>query len=370
MPGGYRVSGRWAFGSACQHATWIVANCVVGARRGAPAGRGRRPAAAHVLPPGGALRDPRHLDHHGPARSGSHDFTVANLFVPAERTFDLGASPVRRPGGLYALRTMFLANAAGVPLGIARGAVESVVALAADKRHAARHGPARRGAGPAAVARADALVGSARGYIFDVVGDLWATLRTGDAPAPRQRARYRLCLAAACASCVEAVDLLYQVAGGTALYAPHPLDRALRDIHTLGQHAVFSPKTFETAGSLLLGLEPDPRSLQAPGVLPQPAGGHDVGAAPEPPPRHSASSWAAVCAWGTSPGAGAGGVSRRSTGRGHDRQRGVCGARNAVHGGSLAGPRRPGSVTAAPPSGSGVACGGARRPPAERGRPQ
>jgi hypothetical protein len=54
---------------------------------------------------------------------------------------------------------------------------------------------------------------------------------------------------------------MYQVAGGTALYAPHPLDRALRDIHTLRQHAMFSPKVFETAGRILLGLAPDPRAL-------------------------------------------------------------------------------------------------------------
>jgi alkylation response protein AidB-like acyl-CoA dehydrogenase len=157
---------------------------------------------------------------------------------------------------------MFMVNAPGVPLGIARGAIENVVALAARKVGVNTGTGLREEAGvQQAVARADALVSGARGLVFDTVGDLWATLRAGDTLSLQQRARYRLCLAASCASCVEAVDLMYQVAGGTALYAPHPLDRALRDILTLRQHAIFSPKVFETAGRMLLGLEPGTRTL-------------------------------------------------------------------------------------------------------------
>ena len=29
IDGGYRVSGRWAFASGCQHADWFVAHCLV-----------------------------------------------------------------------------------------------------------------------------------------------------------------------------------------------------------------------------------------------------------------------------------------------------------------------------------------------------
>jgi indole-3-acetate monooxygenase len=262
VAGGYRVTGRWAFASGCQHSTWFLPLCVVfdgevpkQTADGAPE---RRVCFVRI----DACEIVDTWTTTGLRGSGSHDVVVTDVFVPVERTFDLFTSPPRRPGALYALRTMFKVNAPGVPLGIARGAIDSVVALAAGKVGTYTGTGLREEAGvQQAVARADALVSGARGYVFDTVSDLWATLRAGDTPSPQQRARYGLCLAASCAWCAEAVDLMYQVAGGTALYAPHPLDRALRDILTLRQHAMFSPRVFETAGRMLLGLEPGTRTL-------------------------------------------------------------------------------------------------------------
>ncbi len=57
-------------------------------------------------------------------------------------------------------------------------------------------------------------------------------------------------------ACVKAVALMYKAGGGSALHAEHPLDRHFRDIHTLNQHVVVSQKTYQSAGRMLLGLEP------------------------------------------------------------------------------------------------------------------
>ena len=255
VDGGYRVSGRWRYGSGCRHAWWMVVTCVVSD------GDAPRPTApgwagpAHVLPARRRVRDHRHLDDHGTARSGSHDYAAADVFVSEERTFQPFAAPVKRAGPLYALRVMFLANAAGVPLGVARGAVDALVELATTKP-----GP---GGGvlrddalvQAWAARAEALLGSARGDVFDAVGAVWDALRAGGEPSPGQRARFHLARGFAAQACVEAVDLAYRTAGGTALFAPHPLDRALRDIHTLSQHVMFSAQAQQQAGRALLGLE-------------------------------------------------------------------------------------------------------------------
>jgi hypothetical protein len=51
---------------------------------------------------------------------------------------------------------------------------------------------------------------------------------------------------------------MYQAAGGSSVYATSPLDRLFRDAHTVHQHITNSPKVFEQAGGVLLGLEPPP----------------------------------------------------------------------------------------------------------------
>ena len=53
--------------------------------------------------------------------SGSHDFAVNDVFVPAQQTYDLNAIKVLRPGPLYAFPMMFAYNLPAVTLGIARG---------------------------------------------------------------------------------------------------------------------------------------------------------------------------------------------------------------------------------------------------------
>jgi hypothetical protein len=68
VKGGYRVSGRWTFGSCCQHSDWLFSGCVVvedGNPRRLPDGSSENPA---VLPPRHCDRSDRHLDQHRAAR--------------------------------------------------------------------------------------------------------------------------------------------------------------------------------------------------------------------------------------------------------------------------------------------------------------
>jgi alkylation response protein AidB-like acyl-CoA dehydrogenase len=56
-------------------------------------------------------------------------------------------------------------------------------------------------------------------------------------------------------ACTEAVDLIFKAAGGTAVYARSPLDRALRDMHTINQHTITSLRMYEAVGRVLAGLD-------------------------------------------------------------------------------------------------------------------
>lgn len=66
--------------------------------------------------------------------TGSHDYTVTDLFVPAAHSLSFFEQPVE-PGPLYALPTiaLFATALAAVPLGIARHAIDIPTALAGTK---------------------------------------------------------------------------------------------------------------------------------------------------------------------------------------------------------------------------------------------
>ena len=175
--GGYRVSGRWPFGSGCHHCTWLISGCVVyddnGPRRNAQG----IPDIRICFIPAARCDILDTWTTTGLRGSASHDYTVSDLFVPAEHTFSLVHTPIQRSEPLYAFRRMYLFGHAAIPLGIARRAIEALIALAAQKVVRSGPGPADKGLQDeaylqAAVARAEALVGSARAYVVDVLHEI------------------------------------------------------------------------------------------------------------------------------------------------------------------------------------------------------
>jgi alkylation response protein AidB-like acyl-CoA dehydrogenase len=151
---------------------------------------------------------------------------------------------------------MFAANHTPVILGAGRAAINAVLDLAVGKKRVTGTGLRDEPYAQSAVGRAEALVSSARAYCLSVLEDIMATARAGEEPSMRQRASFRLSIVNAHAAAVEAVNLMYHVGGGTSTYAASPLDRLLRDAHTMNQHLAAAPKWHETAGRVLLGLDP------------------------------------------------------------------------------------------------------------------
>jgi alkylation response protein AidB-like acyl-CoA dehydrogenase len=253
---GFRVNGRWPFASGCQHSTWLVANCRV-ERDGDFAKRpDGSPETRMVFLPMTECIVHDTWTTTGLRGTGSNDVEATNLLIPYEHTFDPLTAPITQSEPLYQWRGMYVANGAGVPLGIARAAIDAMVEISAGKVTRAGTGLQREAYVQSAVARAESLLGAARAYVYDVMGDVWDSLVAGRPLTKRQRAAFRLCLAGSCELTVQAVDLMYHVAGGSSLYARSPLDRHFRDIHTVHQHIANLPKVYEIAGQLYLGMEP------------------------------------------------------------------------------------------------------------------
>jgi alkylation response protein AidB-like acyl-CoA dehydrogenase len=264
--GGYRVSGRFPFSSGCQHSEWVWVGCNVvenGTQRvnakGVPETRTCFLKLSEV-----EILDTWYTT--GLRGTGSHDLAVHDVLVPAERTFSFqDPELVKRPGPLYAFPLMFIAKGAAPALGIARHAIDVVIENA--KRKPARRMVLGERSEPAkllrdevfvqeSVARAETLLGSARAYLFDVIGDMWETLVEERRFSETQQARFFTAYTHVVGTCVEAVQHVYKASGGTAVYQTGALDRCLRDVLTMNQHLMGSLRTYEIAGRLLLGLEP------------------------------------------------------------------------------------------------------------------
>ncbi len=105
------------------------------------------------------------------------------------------------------------------------------------------------------LAEAQAETGAARAYVKSVTSDVLDTLAAGKELSWDQRATFRLACTHAVDCSTRAVDAMYKLAGGSAVYKPNQMDRNLRDIHTAGTHIRFSNMTYIDAGRMLLGLE-------------------------------------------------------------------------------------------------------------------
>lgn len=247
--GGYELSGKWQFGSGCTHADVILGGALVydGARPVVGADGLPEVRVAMLRADQFEILDTWYTT--GLSGSGSHDYRIRRAFVPAEQTFHVGER--RREGPLYAWPGLVYVNLPGVPLGIARAALDAAEDVLAEKFLMMEMRPARDDTRVrVSVARAEALVGSARSYVFDVVHDFWATLERGEEPSRRQRAALGGCYRHTLRACLDAVLLLADSIGSASIYRTCPIERHLRDLMTVSQHIVHQDRFLEAVGAL------------------------------------------------------------------------------------------------------------------------
>jgi alkylation response protein AidB-like acyl-CoA dehydrogenase len=258
VAGGYRVSGHWAYGSGILHSAWIGTGCVV-MEDGAPRQRPDGTPEARILffPTHEAeIIDTWHVG--GLRGTGSHDYRVADLFVPASHAMAMGQDPVQ-PGPLYALppHTVLGLTIADVPLGIARAALDAIREISASKTPRIRSELLRdRSVVHAALGRAEAQLRAARAFLFEACDAAWYAVASGTPVSLDQRVAVRLALAQAGEVAKAVVQIAYDIGGGTSVYEHCPLQRCFRDVHTASQHAQVQSANFETVGRVLLGLDP------------------------------------------------------------------------------------------------------------------
>lgn len=249
--GGFRVAGQWAFASGCEHAQWFLAHCLVE--------DGRMPPLRMAVLPATDVEIVDTWSVMGMGGTGSHDFTVADTFVPEEYTFavfeqaELDATVMRIPE--LSLSTM---GFAAVAVGIAGGALGEITELAGRKV------PMFAGSTLAGnplfryqLGEASAALRAARTLLYHDAGEAWAMALDRAPFDDAVRARFRSDMLWIANTAAAIVDVAYRAGGGSALYLRSPQQRRLRDIHTLTQHFGLKLDTFTTAGAVFAGQEVD-----------------------------------------------------------------------------------------------------------------
>lgn len=260
VDGGYRVTGRWPFGSGCEHCAWLMGGSVVVDDNSPRLLANGQPDSRMMLFPAAEVQIIDTWSVSGLRGTGSHDIAVTDLFVPEGRSVSLLTDHPRQPGPLYAFPIFGLLalGIAGVALGVARSAIDELVRLAAAKTPTgSRKRLGDRAMIQTQVAEAEALYRSARAFLFEAISEAWHAAQGAGAISIAQRGTLRLAATHATTSAAKVVDLMYTAGGGTSVYATSPLQRFFRDIHVVTQHMMVAPATYELAGRLFLGIDTD-----------------------------------------------------------------------------------------------------------------
>ena len=234
VDGGYRLSGRWPFASGVRHAEWLTAGCRV--RRDA-----QDPGERHIVVfPAAAAEIHDNWQVAGLEGTGSNDFSVTDLFVPADFAWNPATARPRRGGALFRL---------GMPAFVAYEHVAFALGLDAPGSRRRRGAGGRSGA---ASTRPRPWPSAPRSRLCSArarSGCAWCAQAqssssrppgsrscAGDPLTRRQQAELRSVAVHATETAVEIVTGLFRAAGGGALYRTGVLQRCLRDIHAGAQH--------------------------------------------------------------------------------------------------------------------------------------
>ena len=214
VDGSYKVTGRWAFASGCEHADVLFGNGVEGVVDGMPQMRGAVFAPADVT-----IEDTWSVS--GLCGTGSHHFHVDDALVPAERTWDpLGGAPcIDAPIAHLPPPAVISLVMASVALGIAQGALDDITLLASDK--VPLLSPVALAGSPVfqlELATADTDLRAARSLLYEEAERVWVTAATGDPLTMEHRAHIRASAVWAADRASSVVATAYRAGGGSSLY--------------------------------------------------------------------------------------------------------------------------------------------------------
>jgi alkylation response protein AidB-like acyl-CoA dehydrogenase len=249
-PGGYRVTGRWIYGSGIPEADYVM----VGARLPS---QGDEPGEVRqVIMPVRDITIEDTWNVMGLRGSGSCDFNAKDVFVPEELV--LNPRVQLRGGALFRLSVFGYTGLCmpAVMIGSARRALDEIARTAAAKSrgYVAKTTLAHRGVFQKFLGEADLKLKAARQLSIATGEKLLHAVETeGESPIANEvEAR---AVGAHCANvAIEVVNGIVSYGGGSGVKSGALFERTLRDMHMAGTHVFVSDVAFENHGQFLMEL--------------------------------------------------------------------------------------------------------------------
>jgi indole-3-acetate monooxygenase len=256
VDGGYRISGRWPFASGSPFATWLGGMSAVSDAAGSPVvDASGQPQRLLAIWPADQARLIDTWDGLGLRGTGSGDFEIADLFVPDDQVNPGFYGAPRYDRALFRMKEMPEVGHGAHALGVASAALESFVGAVNMKPipGSARHlAMGHMQAHQVAFARADVLVRAARALLYETVRAAYADAKVNPELSPELRVRLREANVFAVRSAKEAVGLIFEMAGSSAVYRGRLIEQAFRDINTAANHTNYVETAYAGIGSYFL----------------------------------------------------------------------------------------------------------------------
>ncbi|MFZ2174486.1 MAG: 3-hydroxy-9,10-secoandrosta-1,3,5(10)-triene-9,17-dione monooxygenase oxygenase subunit, partial [Rhodococcus sp. (in: high G+C Gram-positive bacteria)] len=247
VEGGYRLSGAWKFSSGCEHASWaLLGAMVVGAE-------GRPVDFMTVLVPRSDYRVLDVWDVVGMRGTASNEISVEDVFVPdyrIKRNYE--TSQLRGPGQkvnkgpLYRVpfATIFTTAVATPGVGVVAGCYQLYLTAMQERVRLSLGGGrfVEDQFTQVSVARAASEIDAAILQMDRNVRELWELAQAGQELPMALRLRVRRDQVRATERALEAVDLLFKMAGASSLFRGNPIERAWRDAHAGSVHVANEPE--------------------------------------------------------------------------------------------------------------------------------
>ncbi len=242
--GGFCVAGHFSYGSSSSFSRWVM----VPARL--PDRDGKQWFRAHLLPREDVDIKEDSWDTMGLRGTASIDYTIADKFVSAHRTFEypfLAGQNLQDPsaqGLVYDGQPGLVAFASGIGF---RALSELLEAAPKTKRLLAEGMQADDNVVQFGIGELEGRLRAARTHYLDLVAGYDDAMAEGRAPEPSRALDMHQAAQTLTRAARDMTVFAFDHAGTTVVMATNPLQRCLRDIFTGLKHAILTPPSL--AGS-------------------------------------------------------------------------------------------------------------------------